>query len=390
MKSTAPVTPNQAPGRKRLGAGKNTESGSNSTWFQMVWLIVLGALAFGVVLWLNRGPGEPRDLSLPLSEPASLPKGMVWIPGGEFVMGTNSAEAWPDEKPAHRVAVDGFWMDATEVTNSQFAAFVQETGYVTTAEKAPSVDEILANSPPGTRPPVPELLVAGSLVFTPPQSKVALDDVRRWWTWIPGANWRHPEGPASDLQGRESHPVVHVSWDDAVAYAKWAGKQLPTEAQWECAARGGLQAQPFVWGSDPPDEKRPVANLWNGSFPHHNTAADGFARTAPVATYPANGYGLHDMAGNVWEWCSDWYDREVYRERAQVSLTMNPAGPDQSRNSLRPFMSQRAQRGGSFLCNDDYCSRYKPSSRHGCTPDTGMSHVGFRCVKRNPPATSPH
>lgn len=309
---------------------------------------------------------------------------MVWIPGGEFQMGSDSPTAWSDEKPSHPVRVNGFWIDATEVTNRSFEQFVEVTGYRTTAERVPSAEELLKNLPQGTPAPPPESLVAGSLVFTPPDQAVPLDDVRRWWTWTPGANWRHPEGPGSDLKGREDHPVVHVSWDDAQAYAQWAGKRLPTEAEWEFAARGGLDGQPYVWGSAPPSLTRPQANLWTGSFPHANTLADGFARTAPVGSFAPNGYGLYDTSGNVWEWCSDWYDRELYRNRPRTEVTTNPPGPAQSRDSMRPYMSQRSQRGGSFLCNDSYCSRYRPSARHGCTPDTGMSHVGFRCVMSSP------
>lgn len=313
--------------------------------------------------------------------PEGTQQGMVWIQGGEFLMGNGESTSWPDEQPAHPVVVDSFWMDSMEVTNSQFAEFVKATGHVTTAEKVPTVEEILANSPPGTLPPPVESLVAGSLVFTQTERKVPLNDIRRWWTWTPGANWRHPEGPGSDLQGRENHPVVQVSWDDAVAYCSWAGKRLPTEAEWEFAARGGQRQQPYVWGSDPFSETEPQANLWTGSFPYENTARDGYVRTAPVGTFAPNGYGLYDMSGNVWEWCSDWYDRDLYQQRSQSDPTSNPRGPDQSRDPMRPFMSQRSQRGGSFLCNDSYCSRYRPSARHGCTPDTGMSHVGFRCVK---------
>jgi formylglycine-generating enzyme required for sulfatase activity len=225
------------------------------------------------------------------------------------------------------------------------------------------------------------MLIAGSLVFTPPDHKVPLNDVRHWWKWTEGANWRHPEGPESDLKGRDNHPVVQVSWDDAVAYARWAGKRLPTEAEWEFAARGGLNSQTYVWGNEPPGDSKPRANLWTGTFPYENTATDGFVRTAPVKTFAPNGYGLHDMAGNVWEWCSDWYVRELYSQRSKTKVTVNPQGPGQSHDPMRAFMSQRSQRGGSFLCNDSYCSRYRPSARHGCTPDTGMSHVGFRCVK---------
>jgi formylglycine-generating enzyme required for sulfatase activity len=307
--------------------------------------------------------------------------GMVWIPGAEFAMGTDDPNAWPDERPAHRVRVDGFWMDRTEVTNAQFRAFVAVTGYVTTAEKPPSLEEIMSQSPPGTEPPPKENLVPGSLVFTPPSGRVNLDDFSQWWKWTPGASWRHPEGPGSNLDGRDNHPVVQVSWDDANAYARWAGKRLPTEAEWEFAARGGLDGKTYVWGDAPPTDMPARANIWQGDFPHRNTATDGFERTAPVESFAANPFGLYDMAGNVWEWCADWYDRDVFGRRAVGAVVVNPTGPAQSSDPTRPYARQRVQRGGSFLCNDSYCSRYRPSARHGCTPDTGMSHVGFRCVK---------
>jgi formylglycine-generating enzyme required for sulfatase activity len=312
--------------------------------------------------------------------PPGPPPGMVWIPGGEFTMGSDDDRAWPDEKPAHRVRVDGYWMDQTEVTNARFRAFVAATGYVTTAEKAPSAEEILSQSPPGTPPPPQEKLVPGSLVFTPPAGRVNLDDFSQWWAWVPGASWLHPEGPDSTIDGREDHPVVQVSWDDANAYARWAGKRLPTEAEWEFAARGGLDGKPYVWGDAPPTDSPLRANIWQGEFPHRNTGADGFERTAPVKSFPPNGYGLYDMAGNVWEWCADWYDRDLFRRRAGGTVVVNPNGPERSSDPTRPFMPQRVQRGGSFLCNDSYCSRYRPSARHGCSPDTGMSHVGFRCI----------
>ncbi len=315
------------------------------------------------------------------TSPAETLPGMVWIPGREYWMGSDASEAWRDEHPAHRVGIDGFWMDLSEVTNTQFAEFVEATSYVTTAERRPTAEEILAQSPPGTQAPPAESLVPGSLVFTPPDQPVPLNDVAQWWTWTPGANWQHPEGPPSDLVGREDHPVVHVSWDDAAAYARWAGKRLPTEAEWELAARGGLDREPYVWGPAAFDDAKPQANLWTGIFPHRNTASDGFSRTAPVKTYSPNGYGLYDMAGNVWEWCSDWYDRDVYQQRSQSDVIINPQGPNESHDPQRPFQSQRSQRGGSFLCNDSYCSRYRPSARHGCSPDTGMSHVGFRCAQ---------
>jgi formylglycine-generating enzyme len=312
--------------------------------------------------------------------PRSGPPGMAWIPGGEFVMGSDEESAWPEEGPAHRVRVGGFWMDRTEVTNAQFRAFVEATGYVTTAEKTPTLEEIMSQVPPGTPPPPSDKLVPGSMVFTPPAGEVDLRDFSQWWAWVPGADWRHPEGPVSSIASLDDHPVVHVSWDDAVAYARWAGKRLPTEAEWEFAARGRLDRKTYVWGNQRPSDEQIFANIWQGEFPHHNTAADGFVTTAPVGSFRPNGYGLYHMAGNVWEWCADWYQRDLYQERASAGTVDNPTGPEQSSDPTRPFERLRVHRGGSFLCNDSYCSRYRPSARHGNSPDTGMSHLGFRCV----------
>lgn len=337
---------------------------------RFVLLAGLSLAAFGTAFGLTK-----------LSRHQATPPGMVWIPGGEFTMGTGSDLAWPDEKPAHRVRVDGYFMDATEVTNSQFRAFVDAQGYVTTAEQPVDLESIMKQLPPGTPAPPREKLVPGSLVFSPPKESVDLKNFSQWWKWTPGACWKHPEGPGSNLDGRDEHPVVHISWDDAAAYAKWAGKRLPTEAEWEFAARGGLESKPYVWGDERPSDTAIHANLWQGEFPIKNTAADRFERTAPVRSFKPNGYGLYDMAGNVWEWCADWYDRDLYKQRAVKKLTVNPAGPERSADPARPFTPQRVQRGGSFLCNDAYCSRYRPGARHGCSTDTGMSHVGFRCAK---------
>jgi len=306
---------------------------------------------------------------------------MVWIPGGRYEMGTESIYGWPEEKPAHAVQVDGFWMDTTEVTNAQFQEFVQATGYVTTAEKVPTLEEIMAQVPPGTPPPDPGLLVAGSVVFVAPDHQVDLNDYSQWWQWTPGANWKHPEGPESHLQGRENHPVVHVSWDDATAYARWAGKRLPSEAEWECAARGGLASQDFVWGDELPNDEFLPANLWQGEFPTQNSARDGYLRTSPVKSYAVNKYGLYDMAGNVWEWCADWYGREIHQSMCGQEVCINPRGPVRTSDPTQPHATLRVQKGGSFLCHESYCMRYRPSARQGCSPDTGMSHVGFRCVK---------
>jgi formylglycine-generating enzyme len=338
-------------------------------------LVALGLLAFGAtfatvkaVQRFGNGGG------------ASTTLGMAWIPGGEFTMGTDSPIGWADEKPAHRVRVDGFWMDETDVTNAQFRRFVEATGYVTTAEKPPDVEDILRQSQPGTPPPPKEKLVPASLVFSPTEGPVPLNDFSRWWKWTPGADWRHPEGPNSNIADRDDHPVVHVSWFDAVAYAKWVGKRLPTEAEWEFAARGGLDNKPYVWGDEKPTDTNHHANLWQGEFPYKNTAADGFERTSPVKAFPANGYGLYDMSGNVWQWCGDWYQIDLYCHRAGKGVVVNPAGPEKSFDPRQPYNPLRCQKGGSFLCNDSYCTRYRPSARHGCSPDTGMSHMGFRCA----------
>ncbi len=359
---------------------------------QLLLLTALGVVAFSVVFAVTRRHQAPTTgvpaatLEMKGTPASDHTVGMVWIAPGEFQMGTDSELGWPDEKPAHAVRVAGFWIDATEVTNAQFRSFVDATGYRTTAEKPVDADEILRQSPPGTPRPSDESLAPGSLVFTLTDQAVPLDNVAQWWKWTPGANWRHPEGPQSNIDGRDDHPVVQVSWFDAVEYARWAGKRLPTEAEWEMAARGGLSGKPYVWGDDSPADRGDLANIWQGKFPYLNAKADGYVRTAPVKSYPPNGLGLYDMAGNVWEWCSDWYDRDLYRRRANGPVVLDPVGPEQSHDPRQPFVPQRSQRGGSFLCNDSYCSRYRPSARHGCSPDTGMSHVGFRCAMT--PATT--
>lgn len=345
-------------------------------------------------------PGAARSFALQAAwsqperstDPDATTDGMVWIQGGEFAMGSTHELARPDEAPVHRVRVDGFWMDAHEVTNAQFAEFVDATGYVTIAERPVDWDELKKQMPEGTPKPPEEMLRPGGLVFTPPDRPVDLRLFGLWWTWTTGANWRHPEGPGSSIEDRMDHPVVHVAWDDAVAYCEWAGKRLPTEAEWEFAARGGLDGAANIWGDEPVDGTR--CNTWQGRFPVTNTRDDGYAGTAPVGSFPANGHGLHDMAGNVWEWCDDRFDVTLYARRAEGAgpegVTPNPKGPETARDPRNPLApDSRVQRGGSFLCNDSYCASYRPSARMGCAPDTGMSHVGFRCVSDAPaPADS--
>jgi len=348
------------------------------------WMVAIGGVAAACcVVWLVTTQRRVAHSVERAADPPARqdPAGMVWIRGGDFTMGTDSELGWPDEKPAHRVRVDGFWIDPTEVTNSQFARFVDSTGYVTTAERTPDLAEIMSQLPPGAPPPLKEDLVPGSLVFVGTAGPVELDDASQWWRWTPGATWRHPEGPASNLVGREGHPVVHVSWYDATAYAVWANKRLPTEAEWEVAARGGLEDKTYVWGDQRPTDTEIFANIWQGAFPYQNTVRDGYAGTAPVKSYAPNGFGLYDMAGNVWEWCSDWYQKDLYATRAARGVVVNPRGPEYSSGPGRPQTPLRVQRGGSFLCGDSYCTRYRPSARQGGAPDTGLSHVGFRCAR---------
>lgn len=305
---------------------------------------------------------------------------MVRIPAGEFMMGASDEEGKADEYPPHKVKLDAFWMDATEVTNAQFAKFVESTGYITNAEKKPDWEELKKQLPSGTPKPDESQLDASSLVFSPPDHAVLLNNASQWWIWKKGADWKHPQGPGSDIKGKEDYPVVHVSWDDAIAYCKWSGKRLPTEAEWEWASRGGLKDKKYPWGNEDIELDKPKANTWQGSFPGHNNGWDKFYRLSPVKSFAANGFGLYDMAGNVWEWCNDWYGFDYYKQVKDI-LSINPAGPLSSYDPMDPAIYKRVIRGGSFMCNATYCKGYRVTSRMKASPDTGLEHTGFRCVK---------
>jgi len=335
------------------------------------------------ILYMHQG-GEsfqPTVLNVSNTSVNKTDNDMAWIPGGTFSMGgvnptgmtDGGMEAMDDARPVHRVMVDGFYMDKTEVTNAQFAKFVKATGYITVAEQKPTAEEF---------PGVPaEDLVAGSVVFTPPNQKVPLDDISQWWSYKKGADWRHPLGPGSDLKGKENYPVVQVAWEDAAAYAKWAGKRLPTEAEWEFAARGGKAGELYPWGNQLKQDGRWMANIFQGSFPNQDNAEDGETGLGPVKKYPANTYGLYDMAGNAWEWCADWYRNDYYNSFNPNVVARNPKGPADSYDPQEPGQKKKVQRGGSFLCTDQYCARYMVGSRGKGEYRSATNHVGFRCVQ---------
>ncbi|WP_215224756.1 formylglycine-generating enzyme family protein [Echinicola shivajiensis] len=306
-------------------------------------------------------------------------KGMVWVNGGDFYMGTNDKNSYPQERPAIKKIVEGFWMDRTEVTNASFKEFVYETGYITVAERKPDWMELKRNLPEGTSKP-DDLLVPGSLVFEMPEDSVGLNDILLWWKWVPGANWRNPEGPGSNIENRMNHPVVHIAFEDAEAYAKWAGKRLPTEEEWEFAAKSGkLENSRYAWGNEFRPNGKIMSNTFQGNFPYENWVEDGFEATAPVMQFPPNALGLYDMIGNVWELTADWYDalalmrisRDLPALDTNLSKCYNPENP----NAI-----EKVIKGGSFLCADDYCVNYRPSARRGQDIYSGTSNIGFRCV----------
>lgn len=328
---------------------------------------------FIVLVFLFKGCTSNKPHEVELKE------GMVLIPAGDFYMGSDDSQARPDESPKHLVHVDAFWMDQTEVTNAQFNAFVEATGYVTTAERPPDWEELKKELPPDTPKPHDSLLQAASLVFVPTEGPINLNQYDQWWKWQPKASWKHPLGPESTLEGKENHPAIHISWYDAQAYALWAGKRLPTEAEWEWAASGG-SVQKYPWGEEPVTEGKPKANAWEGAFPYQNDLRDQFFFTAPVAAFEPNAFGLYDMAGNVWEWCSDWYDYNYYQLLSNQKV-VNPKGPERAYDPYQPYTQQKVMRGGSFLCNEAYCSGYRVAARMKSSPDTGLQHTGFRLVK---------
>jgi len=355
------------------------------------WLAGLGVIVAGSVFLFSSGDkagaksgnalfGPTVENKTPAPGPA--PEGMVWVPGGEFSMGAEDPAAcaceggghdpMQDARPIHRVYVDGFFIDSTEVTNAQFAKFAEATGYKTIAEIPPRAEDF-----PGAPP---ENLVAGSTVFTPTATPVALDSHYRWWRYQPGANWRHPDGPSSDWQSRPNHPAVHLAYADAEAYAKWAGKRIPTEAEWEFAARGGEAGKRFAWGDTFRVDGKYMGNTFQGQFPVKDAAADGFAGLAPVAQFAPNRYGLYDIGGNAWEWCSDWYRPDTYAANARSGVARNPTGPAESYDPSEPEEKKRVHRSGSYLCTEEYCSRYIIGTRGKGEVSTGSNHVGIRCV----------
>ncbi len=331
---------------------------------------------------VSQNTNTPKEIIREQPEDVKAPEGMVWIPGGEFVQGARPGDkmAMDHEKPAHEVVVDGFFIDKTEVTNAQFKKFIDETGYVTVAERELDWEEIKKQLPEGTPKPADSILQPGSLIFKKTKESVPnLYDYSQWWEWKIGANWRHPKGPDSNLDGKDNYPVVHVTFEDAQAYCEWAGKRLPTEAEWEYAARGGNPDAYFTWGTDETQLSK-MANTWEGEFPKNNTKRDGFEGLAPVKSYPENKYGLFDMAGNVWEFTKDWYNVNYYSEQQNSGTARNPGGANVAYNPNNPRIKEKVIKGGSFLCSDSYCASFRISARMANSLDSSHEHLGFRAV----------
>lgn len=357
-------------------------------------ILAASVTALAWTVWPDPAPAKPVVI---IGDGKTTPADMAWIPGGVFLMGSDHKLASPEEGPTHKVRVAGFWMDTAHVTNDQFAEFSRQTGYVTTAERTPDWETIKVQLPPGTPRPPAGALVAGAMVFVGTDRPVRLDNYARWWRYVPNANWRQPQGPGSTIDGKGDHPVVQVSYADALAYAQWAGKRLPTEAEWEYAARGGLEQATYVWGDELLADGRRQANYWDTAeraFPVVSPQAGGAADTLPVKTFPANGYGLYDMTGNAWQWVADWYRADYFSIQAKAAKGTidNPLGPVDSFDPSDPHVPasapKRVIRGGSFLCNVDYCLSYRPSARRGSDPYNPMSHLGFRLVKDSPSPTT--
>ena len=352
-------------------------------------LAVVGGIAFTYLKPVSKAVASTPQVIL--SDGVNAPRGMALIPGGKFLMGSDHKLSQPNERPTHWVSVSGFWMDVTHVTNDQFSRFVAATRYVTTAERKPDWETVRVQLPPGTGRPDDAILVPGALVFTGTRKPVPLDDFSQWWAYVPGANWRHPQGPNSSIVGKGAHPVVQVSYEDATAYAGWAGKRLPTEAEWEFAARGGLNQATFAWGDQLEVNGKLPANIWDVNkrpFPVVNPGTEAAVGTSPVGTFPRNGYGLMDMTGNAWQWVVDWYRFDYFQTQAKKNgktVIVNPQGPgdsfDPADYGVPVNAPKRVMRGGSFLCNENYCQSYRPSARRGTDPFNPMSHLGFRLVK---------
>ncbi|AEC20402.1 hypothetical protein PT7_1862 [Pusillimonas sp. T7-7] len=349
--------------------------------------ILASAGAVGTYVAYSSASGSSAP-TVKLGDGKNGPANMAWVPGDEFLMGNSHKLSQPNERPAHQIRVSGFWMDVHDVTNAEFRRFVEATGYVTTAEQKPLWEDLKPQLPPGTPRPDDSLLVPGAMVFTGTASEVSLRDYSRWWRFIPGANWRHPQGPGSSIQGKDDHPVVQVSYKDAQAYAKWAGKRLPTEAEWEYAARGGLEQATYSWGNELSPDGKPMANIWDTQqqqpFPVVKDEKIQVG-TTPVGSFPANDYGLFDMAGNVWQWTADWYRADAFTIQAESkNMPVDPTGPadsfDPDDGNVPVSAPKRVTRGGSFLCSDTYCISYRTSARRGTDPLNSMSHLGFRTV----------
>ncbi|WP_228850385.1 formylglycine-generating enzyme family protein [Aegicerativicinus sediminis] len=343
-----------------------------------LWIIVL----FSTFLACKN---EEKKVSVVTAE-NEVPKptqGMVWIPGGSFHIGDPSDLANQLETKEAEVEVDGFWMDEHEVTNAQFKKFVEATGYKTIAERPILWKDLQSQLPPGTPKPHDSLLKPGSLVFTPPPYRVSLNDYSQWWSFVRGADWRHPLGPYSNIEGKDNYPVVQIAFEDAMAYAKWAGKRLPTEAEYEFAAQNGMDGKPFAWGDELTPSGDYLANYFQGNFPYDDKGEDGFKGLAPIKSYPPNNYGLYDIIGNVWEWTSDYYRPDTYMIylKGKSNLCKNPTGPESSYDPYDPYAEKRVVKGGSFLCSSQYCSNYRPDGRMANSIDSGQNHLGFRCVK---------